>query len=298
MKDETNLVEFGNSIHFTDPICARRKISSWRMVTICIFYVFVTVSSSISSVSAASIGLDAVHGSDADVILATGSEYDSLRSIITGHGHTIVPLNSFGAANLAGLDAAFLLTPYTQNSANYSLADIEAIHSFANQRAVFVSDSGLWSDADGGSQRPITFGGNEQLLENVLAFVGLGGGAVFLGDDGTGFDIANMNTLVAPYGISYATFPTDGNGRTVSGLLSNALTAGVTEIGIDFQVPLTIGAPSLDLTVGGGQDNVLAVFDASNPIPAPSTMLLFGSGLAGLGLADWRYRKSKNPYDN
>ncbi|MCH8251859.1 MAG: PEP-CTERM sorting domain-containing protein [Planctomycetes bacterium] len=99
--------------------------------------------------------------------------------------------------------------------------------------------------------------------------------------------------------------------------MTHPVTAGLSSIGVDFQLPITTLAPSLDLTTGSGEDNVLsalgipgtrAVFlsdtsqwsdeeaGSDRPItfgdnqllldnivgyvPEPSAILLFASGLA------------------
>src|SRR5262249_5603542 len=138
------------------------------------------------------------------------------------------------------------------------------------QRSVFVSDGSMWTDV-GGSDRPITFGNNQLLLKNVLSFITSGHGGLFIGEDGGGFDEVNMNALVQPYGIQYAGAATDADGRTVTGILPHAITTGVTTLGIDFQLPMTITSPATDLTSGGGQDNILAV---SVPEPGPALLVV------------------------
>jgi hypothetical protein len=230
---------------------------------------------------AATFGIDNVHGFDANATLATGIYFTTFRSVITGLGHTIVPLNSFGAASLTGLDAVILNTPYSQNGHSYSASEIAAVNAFANQRAAFVSDSNTWSTV---GDRPITFGDNQRLLENAISYTSSGGAAIYLGDDGSGFNALNMNALVAAYGVSYSTTPTDGAGRTITGFVAHPVTAGLTQIGVDFQLPMTINSPSLHLTIGGGQDNVLAVYAVPEPmaaliVSAAGTMLV----LAGMG---------------
>ena len=59
-----------------------------------------------SSISHASIiGLDCRNGMDDSTIFATGDEYDSFRATITALGHTIMPISSFEAEDLVGLDS-------------------------------------------------------------------------------------------------------------------------------------------------------------------------------------------------
>jgi hypothetical protein len=145
----------------------------------------------------------------------------------------------------------------------------------------------MWRNDDVGSDRPLSFGDNQKLLTNIVGFTSSGNAAVLVGDNGSGFDPANMNSLVAAYGVSFAASPTDGNGRTVSGFVPHPLTVDVTQIGVDFQLPLTVSAPSLDLTTGGGQDNVLAVFFV--PEPASATLAVVAAAYAILpSIGRWR----------
>ncbi len=227
----------------------------------------------------ATVGVDNVHGFNADTFLGSGSAHNQFRAEITGAGHTIVPLSSFNSANLAGLDAVILTTAYSQNaSSTYSNSEIADIQSFV-ERAVFLDDQTLLHDPGPGVDRPISFGDNRRLVQNILGFLSSGGGALFLGENGSGFNIGNMNALVAPYGVSYASGATDSGGRTVRGFVSHPVTAGLQQIGVDFHLPMTITGPAIDLTTGSGSDNVLAVFDA---IPEPASLLLCALGTLGL----------------
>ena len=222
---------------------------------------------------AATIGVDNLHGFNADAILASGSDHSSFRSVITGAGHTIVPLTAFNVATFAGLDAVILTNPYNQNTHTaYSSGEMTAIQNFVSERAVFLDDKSIFSN--GGADRPITFGDNTLLLQNILGFISTGNGALFLGENGTGFNVDNMNALVAPYGVSFANSAIDGSGRTVSGFVPHPVTAGLQQIGVDFHLPMTITGPAIDLTTGGGDDNVLAVFER---IPEPAALVLFAS---------------------
>lgn len=63
----------------------------------------------------------------------------------------------------------------------------------------------------------------------------------------------------------------------------NALFADVTSLSVHIDVLAGLGKDS-------GIDN-FAITSANTPIPEPSTMLLFGSGLAGL--VGWQYRKNR-----
>ncbi len=231
---------------------------------------------------AAVIGLDEIHHNDPSESLATGSNFAQMRSIITAEGNTIVPLTSFNASDLAGLDAAFFTIHFgaagQSDGHPYSASEISAIQAFVGSKAVFLSDTSLWGVSTG-ADRDLGSGNNATLLRNVLSFVG-GGGGVFLADAANGFDVANFNDLVSPYGVTYASSPTDGSGRTVSGFVPHPLTQGVTQLGVDFQLPMTVTAPALDLTTGGGQDNVLAVYTPEPAAPAVLCTFVLALGAA------------------
>lgn len=229
-----------------------------------------------STVFAANFGVDAVHGFDASGILGSGANFDEFRATFFTAGHTITPLTEFTDASLAGLDAIVLLNSYSGNTSHYNPDEVAAIQNFVSDRAVFVSDSSIWDDS--GSDRPITFGDNRQLLTNILNFLAPGGGALFVADDGGAFEIGPYNELIAPYGVQFATDPIDDSGRTVTNFLLHPITDGIEEVGVDFQLPITITAPDLvlDLTVGDGGDNILAVI----AIPEPAL-----TGLAALAVA-------------
>ena len=234
----------------------------------------------------AQIGIDAVHGFDASVNLATGSALSDFRATIISQGNTIVPLTSFDAANLAGLDGVILLIPYSQNAANYTPSQMSALQAFAH-RAVFTSDESMWENNGAGSDRPITFGDNRQLLINSVSFISAKG-ILALGEDGDGFQVANFNALVAPFGITYSANPTDPNGRTVTGFVAHPVTAGISTLGVDFQLPMTVNSPAVDLTIGSGQDNILAAM----PVPEPATLALATLGFVGFAAHCRRRSKS------
>ncbi len=90
----------------------------------------------------------------------------------------------------------------------------------------------------------------------------------------------NFNELVAPYGVLYATAAADGGGRVVNGIVSHAITAGVSSLGVDFHLPMILTGPAIDLTTGTGNDNILAVVD-NVPEPASAMLLLAVGGLLG-----------------
>lgn len=221
---------------------------------------------------AATIGIDAAHGWDSTVILATGSQFTSFRSTIIGLGHTITPVSAFDAANLVGLDALIILTPYSQNAHSaYSASEIAAIQAFT-QKAVFLSDSNPFSNT---GDRPLGFGDNLSLLSNSIGFLAGGGGLFSIGENGSGFNAASHNQVVAPYGITYSSSATNPTGHTISSFVSHPVTLGLQTIGVDYQLRITTAAPSIDLTTFGAADDALSVFSI---IPVPS------AGVAGLML--------------
>ena len=69
-----------------------------------------------ATVSAASIGVDNAHATTDIFRLVSGDGFQQFRNVLTGMGHTIVPLNSFHTSDLAGLDAVILRTAYQQNA--------------------------------------------------------------------------------------------------------------------------------------------------------------------------------------
>ena len=239
---------------------------------------------SATSANAGIIGIDNIHGFGGDAILGSGSDFVQFRTAIQNQGHTIQLLSSFDAADLIGLDAVILNTPYSQNSANYTGGEIAAVNSFASDRAAFVGDSSLWQDVGAGSDRDISFGDNQLLLENIVNWIVQDRGALFLGEDGTGFDVTNMNLMTANYGVSFSNTPVDGDGRTVTGFVAHPVTAGVSTIGVDFHLPMTIGGGATDLTIGSDNDNVLAVYEVAS-VPEPGMLALLAVGLAGIGLS-------------
>src|SRR5690349_3443882 len=89
--------------------------------------VVVVIASSRNAVEAAVIGIDNVHAFDAPNSLSTGSNFTSFRTVITGMGHTIVPLTGFGAADLAHVDVAILGMSYSFDNHPYTASDIAAV---------------------------------------------------------------------------------------------------------------------------------------------------------------------------
>jgi hypothetical protein len=191
------------------------------------FFVLLSVVAQ-GAVSGVSIGIDARDGFSAATVFATGSNFATYRATISSMGDTLVPLSNFDAANLIGLQALILKQPYTSNGSGtgFSPSEINAIH----------------------------------------AFVAAGGGLVFHADGGGNSDslVSNINTLVAPYGITYASTATEGSGYTITGFVPHPVTNALNSIGVDFQRrEMNITAPAIDLTVNSGPDNALAALNGN-----------------------------------
>ena len=168
---------------------------------------------------AAIIGIDSRNGMDDSTIFATGDDYDTFRATIIALGHTIVPISSFETVDMVGLDSLMLKQPYSQG---YSDSEISAIHAFVN------GGGGLVVHAEGGA-----------------------------GSDGY---ISNVNSLVSPYGVIYADSATENSGHTITDMVAHPVTDDVTMFGVDYQRwMISITLPAIDLTIGSGADDALAV---------------------------------------
>jgi hypothetical protein len=245
---------------------------------------------------AARIGFDARNAYDANDNFATGANFDELRTLITGLGHTIVPVASFDAASLAAanIQALYLNQTFGQSGGGYSASEISAIQ----------------------------------------GFVGAGNGLVLNADGGAGLEVASMNSLASAFGVSFNATPTEPDGHEILSFVSHPVTAGLgplpgTGMCVSYQRTLTVGPPAKDLTTLGptvAADNALAAvgttagapgnvvitsdataFEDSDvspkeslacdrnavlarnivnfvvPVPEPGTFAMFGLGLAVLG---------------
>jgi hypothetical protein len=188
---------------------------------------------------------------------------------------------------LAELDALIIqinTSFITTSPKPYTASEQAAILAFS-QNAVFLSDGSLWQNFQGGSDRPISFGDNRKLLDNVVNF-SVGGGVVFIGDAGGSVDLGSFNQMTSQFGVTYSLPGTDLNGRTVSGFVPSPITDGISTVGVDFQLPLNIQSPAVDLTTSQiSQDKIIAFYSA----PEPSTIALFSIGAIGLLFARRRF---------
>jgi hypothetical protein len=190
---------------------------------------------SISDVRAVTIGVDDRNGSSADFRLASGISYSDFRQTILGLGANIRPLTSFDQASIAGLDAIIVRQG---SSIPYSTNEISAMHSFtdAGHGAIFCAEGGGQTDAT----------------------------------------VTDFNQLTGYYGVTVSASATDGSGRTITGFVPHPLVHGVNSIGIDFQRPfVVIQPPAMDLTIGAGNDDILAV--AGHVVLLSDTSLWAGS---------------------
>jgi len=190
------------------------------------------------------------------------------RQMIEDSGHTIVPLSSFDAASLSGLDGLILANGYDQNTSVYTATERSDIQAFTADRAIFLSDRSLWKDDDTSTMTPISFEDNGRLLQNSIDFISRGG-TIFAADAGSGSDIDNFNEMVSFWGVEYARNATEGDSHTISNFLINPVTDELDLVGVDFQQRIVSFGIATDVTIGDGPDDFLAV------LPAPSTALTF-----------------------
>ena len=80
------------------------------------------------SLRAQDIALDALHAPAPDQTLASGAQFAEFRAELTALGFTLHARSVFGAAELDGMEAVFLMQPY---SARYTAGEIAALASFA-----------------------------------------------------------------------------------------------------------------------------------------------------------------------
>ena len=184
------------------------------------------------------IGLDGRHGNSGSGggNLVTSTGMDTFRATITGAGHSIVPVVTFDSASLVGLDALFLTQPTDPDATQFSASEISSIQAFVS------AGHGLLVFGEGGFSRDST--------------------------------VNNLNMLVAPYGVTYSTSVSGGNGETITGFVPHPITMSVSTVGMDFYRPLFAMNPALDLTTGmvdilavvnasGGAGNVVLISDTS-----------------------------------
>jgi hypothetical protein len=117
----------------------------------------------------------------------------------------------------------------------------------------------------------------------IQSFVHNGGGLLIQGEGTSDENVPNLNTLVSPWGVTYAATGTEGTGHTITGFLPHPVTAGLSSIGIDFQRrEIAFASPALDLTTGTGADDALAALTgtggAGNVVLLSDTTLFRNTG--------------------
>ncbi len=172
---------------------------------------------------AGTIGIDD-RGQATSESLATGPGYSEFRAAITVLGHTIVPLSGFTAADFAGVDAIVVRQP-NSTALQFSATEVADIQAFV------ASGGGLWLVGEGGNS--------------------------------TNQTVSGFNQIASPFGVTYASSPVDPTGLAVSSFVAHEVTANVVSYGVDFHRTMSAVAPALDLTVNGGNQNVLCVRDGT-----------------------------------
>ena len=180
------------------------------------------------------IGIDARNGFNADRLLATGAHYDEFRAEIVGLGHTIVPMTSFEAGDLLGIDAIVLSIPDSTHpaSSDFSASEIAAIH----------------------------------------AFVNIGGGLWFVGEAGAPTDasVPNANDVLAPYGIVFDSGDRALNGFLAPANIfagSHPIKTSIDDpMGLDFYRPIaSVTPPATDVIKPAyAADRFISVADGSS----------------------------------
>lgn len=181
--------------------------------------------------SSSEIGLDVRHGHVSTAGTLGHANFSEFRAEVGATGYAVEELTSFRAADLSGLRAVILSMPY---------------------------DDSLGADVQGYTQDEI---------DDLVAFVEDGGGALLLAEAASGKDVANMNQLAAHWGVQFGTSSQAIGGEVFDELVSHALTENVASFAVDFYLPIdSIAGSTLDLT--SSTRDVLAVR------PAPT----FGEG--------------------
>ena len=154
---------------------------------------------------------------------ASDPRYASFRQVFLDAGHTLVSLHSFDAVDLDPIDLLVVFHP-TSPTVQFGAGEVAAIHAFvATGGALFAIPEGGWSSSS---------------------------------------TLANMNSILAPYGVAATSLVLNGGGVVVSSLAAHELNDGVTSIGLDYHRTLTISPPAIDLTTG--TLDVLAAVDGQS----------------------------------
>lgn len=193
------------------------------------------------------IGLDARAGTVANTSLAAGSRFEGLRQHLAARGHATRPVSVFEAERLANLDLLVLQQP-TGPALRLRSAERGALH----------------------------------------AFVARGGHLIVLGEVGGRSDqeLADWNGWLAPYGVQFGPAERPASGaRRVEALLTHPITRGVGALDVQgLRRSLSVRTPALDLTGGGGLDDVLALVER----PGAGTLAILGDASIWTGPAGAR----------
>ncbi|MEM1423251.1 MAG: hypothetical protein AAGH64_04535 [Planctomycetota bacterium] len=168
------------------------------------------------------IALDARVGAGEGRDFASNVQFATMRQTLEDMGHTVVGVTSYDADTLAGVDV--LLT----------------------REAFRAADQFTQQDAD-----------------DIAAFNASGGGVGYFADGG--FDsngLIGTNNLVAnALGADLVGNAFAPNGLLLTGFVDHPVTAGIDEWGLDFVRRVDALPGSIDLTIDGGQSDLLVARD-------------------------------------
>jgi hypothetical protein len=102
-------------------------------------------------------------------------------------------------------------------------------------------------------------------ITTLQNFVAAGGGLFVAYDAGT--NLASNNSLLAPYGLSMSA---SASAASVSGFVPHPVTAGITTVDTAAGGTVVTSGSAIDLTLGGGSSNILAVS------AGPQRVVVFG----------------------
>ena len=98
---------------------------------------------------------------------------------------------------------------------------------------------------------------------SINSFVGAGGGMLAIGEAGGASSayIPNMNQMAMGFGAEFTIPELNGNGLIVSNFYAHAITAGISQIGVDYYRKILVSGDAMDLT--GDASDFLAALDGT-----------------------------------